>query len=146
MGGPVDRSEAARARAPHSHRGRVSVVVFVILIIVIDGGVGGGSGITTTRRCRGHAACRAGGAHCDDDEEVGERTTAGAGNGDESRGSARADNNQPKIGSKDAQNISWSVKYVEHHQGVQRLKLRQRLWRKEQGAGGSGSRPQRQWQ
>ena len=87
MGGPEDPSEAARA--PHSHRGRVSVVVFVILIIVIDGGVGGGSGITTTRRCRGHAACRAGGAHCDDDEEVGERTTAGAGNGDESRGSER---------------------------------------------------------
>ena len=32
---------------------------------------------------------------------------AGAGNGGKSRGSARADNNQPKSGSEDVQNITW---------------------------------------
>ena len=62
MGGPVDCSEALRV--PHSCRGCMAVVR--------------------------QAACRAGGAHHDDDEEVSEHATAGAGNGDECRGSARA--------------------------------------------------------
>ena len=88
MGGPVvDRSEAARA--PHSRRGRVAAVVFVILVVVLCGGVGGGSAITATHCCLGQAARRAGGAHCNNDEEVGERATAGAGNGDESIEAAR---------------------------------------------------------
>ena len=101
MGGPVvDRSEAARA--PHSRRGCVAAVVFVILVVVLCGGVGGGSAITATHCCLGQAARRAGGAHCNDDEEVGKCATAGAGNGDESIGSARTDNNQPKSGSKES--------------------------------------------
>jgi len=49
MGGPVDRSKAARA--PHSRRGRMVAEAFVNLIAVHGGGVGGGIGITATHRC-----------------------------------------------------------------------------------------------
>ena len=38
-----------------------------------------------------------GGTRHDNDQEVCKRATAGAGSGGESRGSTRADNNQPKM-------------------------------------------------
>ena len=91
--------------------------------------------------CQGQAAC---GSCCDNSEEAGKRAMVGAGNSDKSRGSTRVDNNQPKGGSKDVQNIT---------QGEQRLKQRQQLWRKEQGAAVCGlvdsdncvDSQQRQW-
>jgi hypothetical protein len=49
------------------------------------------------------------GAHVVTTMEAGKRAVAGAGNSGESRGSPRADNNQPKSGSKDVQNISLNV-------------------------------------
>jgi len=52
------------------------------------------------------AVLAAAGSACpDNDEEADTHASAGAGNSGESRGSARADNNQPKSGSKDVQNI-----------------------------------------
>jgi hypothetical protein len=54
-------------------------------------------------------ACGAGGARRNDDEEADKRAVAGAGNSGESTGSVRADNNQPKSGSKDVQNITLNV-------------------------------------
>jgi len=43
------------------------------------------------------------------DEEADERTATGAGNSGESRDSVRADNDQPKSGSKDVHNIALNV-------------------------------------
>jgi hypothetical protein len=59
--------------------------------------------------------------------------TAGAGNSGRSKGSARADNNQPKSGSKDVQNITLNV-IIEHHAVAA------------EGAGGRGQWLRRQWQ
>ena len=53
---------------------------------------------------RGQAARSAGGACPDNDEEADAHAVEGAGNSGESRGSARADNNRPKIGSNSSRN------------------------------------------
>ncbi len=72
----------------------------------LAGALGGGSGSTAACRCRGQAAHGADGVRCDYDEEVGKCANAGAGNGGKSRDSVRVDNNQPKRGSEDVQNIT----------------------------------------
>ena len=56
-------------------------------------------------------ACGAGGACRDNDEEADKCAAAGEGNSGKSRGSARTDNNQPKSGSKDVQNITLNVTF-----------------------------------
>ncbi len=93
---------------PHLRRSRASAVVFVF-IVFLGRGIGGGSaGITTTHHRQGQAAHGAGSTCRDDDKEVGKHATAGAGNGGKSKGSARADNNQPKSDMKYVQKNTWS--------------------------------------
>ena len=78
--------------APLAPLPRGGGVVFVV-IIVLGWGVEGGSGSTAVRRCQGQAAHGAGSACRDKDEEDNKRAMAETGNGGQSRGSARADNN-----------------------------------------------------
>ena len=82
-----------------TRRGCLLTVVLVV-VVVLGGGIGGESGSTLARCRQGQTACSAGGAHCNDNKEVGEHATVGAGNGGKSRGCARADNNQPKSDTK----------------------------------------------
>ena len=83
----------------------VSVAIPAIcwLIVVRPRRPRGGSSLHLWHHPRGQAARGAGGAHHDDDEKVGEHALAGAGNGGKSRGSEKANNNQPKSGMKDFQ-------------------------------------------
>ncbi len=82
-----------------TRRGCLLAVVLVV-VVVLGGGVGGKSGSTPAHCRQGQTACSAGGARRNNDKEVGERATVGAGNGGKSRGCARADNNQPKSDTK----------------------------------------------
>ncbi len=90
-----------------SCHGRAAAVVFFVVDMLVRG-IGGGSGSAAAHHSQGQAACGVGGARHDDNEEVGECATAEVGNRGKIRGSARADNNQPKSDCKDVQNITWS--------------------------------------
>ena len=70
-------------------RGRASAVV--VVVVILGRGVRGRSGSTAAHRHQGQAACGAGGARHDDNEEVGKCAMTGACNGGESRCSVRAD-------------------------------------------------------
>ena len=76
---------------PHLRRGHVEMVVFIVVVVLGWAEVSAPPPIVI----KDNAACGAGGTHCNDDKEVGERAMAGAGNSGKSRGSVRADVNQP---------------------------------------------------